>query len=199
VAGIMSFAEVVWIMNSEIEGNVANGDYGGIYVDSADSVVVRNSSIAYNTAYGRLGDVFEDLDLLGSGGLAITSSTNVQVEFCNLQGNWAYQFGGGLYVSYSEHVSVSDTTVLNNTAVRGGGISLWRSRHVSLSRVHLEGNWAEQSGAGMYANEVEVLAVTNCSLLHNRANSGSGSAVWLGKSTANITGSTFDQNTATLG
>ena len=195
----MSFADDFQILNSEIDANGANGDYGGVCVQFATNVVIRNSSVSSNKAEGLLAVNFLEVDLIGSGGLGITESEHVLIDSCVLHANRAYHYGGGLFVTYSNDVTIRDSSLVNNSAHSGGGVNLYRNRIIRLSSVLLQGNAAERNGGGMLVDQVDSLAVTASSLRRNRAEAGFGSAMWILKSTANITGNTFDDNAALLG
>ena len=199
VGGIMTTGDEFQLLRSTIVGNRALGDYGGVFVQFADRVVVRDSLFVDNTAEGALLDVFVDVDLYGSGGLAVAESANVEIDSCVISGNRAYHYGGGLFVTYSLHVIVSNTSLLNNSASSGGGMNLYRSYDVLLSSMLIKGNEAKFNGGGLLVDQVDGLVVTTSSLWRNVAETGSGSAIWLLKSTANISWSTFSHNSAPLG
>ena len=195
----MTTGDEFQLLRSTIVGNRALGDYGGVFVQFADRVVVRDSLFVDNTAEGALLDVFVDVDLYGSGGLAVAESANVEIDSCVISGNRAYHYGGGLFVTYSLHVIVSNTSLLNNSASSGGGMNLYRSYDVLLSSMLIKGNEAKFNGGGLLVDQVDGLVVTASSLWRNVAETGSGSAIWLLKSTANISWSTFSHNSAPLG
>jgi hypothetical protein len=100
----------VTVTDSVIEGNTADGDYGGVYADSAGDVVVQTSVISGNVAQGC------------GGGLALDGSGLYVLErnriLDNDAGGWC---GDGLLVDGLEDVFSENNLIADNG---GSGIYL---------------------------------------------------------------------------
>lgn len=97
------------ILNSTIgglttaDGNVANGNGGGIF---GQSVTVQSSAVTGNTSHNRGGGIYS------KGMLSVQNST--------LSGNSADDSGGGIY---GFNVTLTDATIANNTANADSGVA----------------------------------------------------------------------------
>jgi hypothetical protein len=199
VGAIMSFADSIVIRDSNIVHNRASGDYGGVLIEGANNILIQNSSFMDNFAEGLLADYFLEVDLIGSGGLAISSSSNVLIEHCLFGNNIAYHFGGGLFVTYTDNVVMRNCSLVNNTAKNGAGMNLYRSRSVVLSSLWVEGNAAGSNGGGVFAEIVENIEVLGSKMVSNVASNGFGSAIFVFQCSANISGNHFGSNSAPTG
>lgn len=197
---VLSVSQSVTILKSAIEGNVANHDYGGILIEDAQKVLIKNTNIVNNSAIGNLEVVYTDEHTEGNGGLAILHSMNVEIDYCFFEANYAYLYGGAFYATYSEYVAVRNTIMRANDARLGGAVNLYRITHAIFFSVRFEDNSAVRDGGAMHMVESKDVLVSNCSFLGNSANRGFGSAAWLHlSSAANFTGNYFDGNRAPLG
>jgi parallel beta-helix repeat protein len=196
---IMALRVDVTIVNSTIEGNVATQDYGGIYLNDAHDVKIRNTNIINNTASGNVEILFSDIHSEGSGGLGLSLCSNVVIENCLLDSNSAYQYGGALYITYSENVVVRNTTIRSNIARLGGAVNVYRGNDIQFLSLQFEDNEAKRDGGALHVDETTDVVVSNCTFLRNTARRGSGSAAWLTFSSAAFEGNTFDANEAPLG
>lgn len=201
IAGaVLSVSQSVTMLNSTIEGNIANHDYGGVLIEDAEGVLIQDTKIANNSAIGNLEVVYTDEHTEGNGGLAILRSVNVEIDHCSFEANYAYLYGGAFYVTYSDHVIVKNTVMRSNDARLGGAVNLYRSTHVTFSSVKFEDNSAVRDGGALHIDESIDVFVSKCSFLRNTASRGFGSAAWLIlSSSANFTGSSFAENKAPLG
>ncbi len=109
---------------------------GGIYMQSADSALLKDLIVEDNlaTTYG--------------GGAYISSSANVSVEGCIFRNNTAGTYGGGLAFSGSA-LDVSDTEITGNSTSSGYGGGLYVNANPgTFTDVELSGNTSYQYGAG---------------------------------------------------
>lgn len=135
------------IETSTLSGNMATGDGGAIAV-SGGNVSVNFSQISSNTATNGGGVLVE-----GAGSLFLDSST--------LNSNTASMLGGGLRVD-SQATVVNSTlsgNVANSISAGGGGISVSTSGSLDLTNATLAGNVAA-SGDGGAVSVASLGAVT---------------------------------------
>jgi len=109
------------LMDSHIEGGVAGGHGGGIYVSSGGRLLMSNSVV--DTSKVTKTNVFQG----GGGGVYIYRGTMTMTNLSRVgrigtgNGNVSAQDGGGIYLQDSS-LYAEDSWVLNNVAGRGGGI-----------------------------------------------------------------------------
>lgn len=148
--------------SSTTNGGAIRSDYGSIgeefsYVSIQDSILRRNSA-----AYGG----------------AIFGARRIEVVDSTITDNSATQLGGGMYVGYSFHHTITNSTISNNTAVKGGGIlaggGLWYKGMLTVRGSTITGNAAtsgEGDGIYSYTTILSLLdstmsnASNNCKLL----------------------------------
>jgi predicted outer membrane repeat protein len=107
----------------------------------------------------------------GQGGGAVVNGGSVDFSHLTLDGNSA-DFGGGLSVGFVSSVTVSDSTVSKNTAVRsGGGLQVYLSQGegIKFTNVTFSGNQANDNGGGIFVNTTGVLNLANATIMGNTA------------------------------
>jgi hypothetical protein len=133
--------EVVVQNHSIVQGNY-DYDYGAI--NSTGGVTIENSILRNNTA------------MAGGGALSVGGRTiigNSQITGNTVQGG----NGGGLLLTSSAYLEMSDSLVASNLATgtassSGGGI--YSLARINLTRVTLSGNRTVSTGGGLYAGYV---------------------------------------------
>ena len=188
--GIFVFSSPT-ISNNLITGNMLSGPEasyqgGGIYlnalVNGATPVITRNI-------------------IAGNRAVPVAGTT---------QGT-TYGSGGGMYVGYNSHPTISENRITNNvvaadavyTAGVGGGISVYSSGAptVVITRNLIAGNAVKDNGGGVYFGDSyydephPVVKVTNNEIRGNVAG-GKGGGISVFYSAASIVGNTIDGNTA---
>ena len=153
---------------------------GGAHVSDGGSLVVRNSTIRDNTARGETihGDG-AGIFVRNDGALTITDST---ISANRTPGGW----GGGL--SAEGPLTLVDTSIIGNEALRGGGIYGGFPAVVVDSLI--ADNHADQTGGGIYLSELEMLGST-VSGNQSRADAG---GIFLSFVDVTITNSTISGN-----
>ncbi|MGJ8669948.1 MAG: choice-of-anchor Q domain-containing protein, partial [Oceanococcus sp.] len=114
-------------------GNTCNG--GAIYVQDA------NAQLSF------IDGSIRDSRARRGGGIYILDGT-VTVLGSSLSGNTAYQFGGGICISYSDRTLIINSSLSGNTAYLGGGLHT-NSGSAILIHSSLSGNTAAEGG-GIY-------------------------------------------------
>jgi len=144
-----------------VDGNVAQGDGGGIYTASpmtATSTIVRN-----NNALTNGGGIYNE------GNTSIVNST--------ISGNTS-EGGGGIFLTGSNTVSISGSTLSGNSAVGGGGISGRAGMTLKVVNSTISGNVGSDVGAGLYSNgNVQLNFVTIAKNLAGADSAGAGSGI----------------------
>ncbi|MCB0038547.1 MAG: VCBS repeat-containing protein [Caldilinea sp.] len=150
---------------SSIFLNSADNVGGGIYNQSAGSVTLSASSVVSNSAINNGGGIYNT----GSG--SVITMTNDGL----VQGNSASNLGGGIFNRHTGLVTLSDSSVILNSAGVGGGIYNDLAGGVTLSTSSVLSNSAGSLGGGIYITDTgSILSMTNSRLLHNSAGSGGG-------------------------
>jgi predicted outer membrane repeat protein len=136
--GVYSIDDL-WIYDSTISNNVADGDGGGIYAESA--LIIADSVISGNVHT-------EPAD--GGGGIR-AGGTSVSILRTEIAENVTQANGGGLYSSADDAViSIVDSTIAGNEANYGGGISVLGARNsVLIANSTITGNQA-MFGSAMF-------------------------------------------------
>jgi len=143
--GIHSYNSILSITKSIITGNYAD-DGAGIQNGGNNTVTISDSNISGNTAslYGgginnynnSLGLTITDSIISGNvacygAGIYAFNST-FTVEDTDIYGNKSNQSGGGIYLKESA-LTLTGSTVSDNSAETGGGIMVWSISSAALS------------------------------------------------------------------
>lgn len=145
------FATLIEVANSQITGNAATSDAGGIYFYMfAGSVTITNSVISGNTADGDGGGISVFYYDGGS-----NNAVNVSIIGSTISGNTAGQDGGGIWIGFYENATgdfiVRDTTISGNTAGSLGGgvffyVDLAFNGSILIDGSSITGNAASEGG-----------------------------------------------------
>jgi CSLREA domain-containing protein len=176
------------MLRSTFEGNSSEGEGGGLAVTANGTVLVSDSE-------------FYDNHTETSGGGILNAGMRVTFRRLTVDGNKAFEEGGGIDNQGSGEFVVEDSTISRNTAYDGGGISnrpdalsrivnstLWDNRaknagggfnHESdadtdIFNTTLSGNVAQFSGGGIYVDADGGLRVVNSTITQNISPGGSG-------------------------
>jgi hypothetical protein len=180
-------------------GRVSGGFGGGIYADYVGKLTLTNvriqgcESIAVVEGGGGEGGGIDvemgDLILINSVITGNTATANSET--------YSFGRGGGINLCACATFSIQNSTISNNHADSlGGGMNVEGQGTITGST--LSGNICGGEGGGMAFDSTGTLAMTNCTLAKNQANSG-GALYAIGFSIGEVTiqNSTIAQNTAT--
>jgi Ca2+-binding RTX toxin-like protein len=184
------------IVNSQVSGNYAYYDGGGVFVDEG-TLTITGSEISNNTAYSEGGGIAVDDTPGGATDVRIADSTvsgneslddegggvyldsidgGAVIERSTLSGNTAYNEGGGIYVdgATAGSVTVESSTFSGNDAQEGAGIYLDEvDESVAVRNSTLSGNRALYEGGGIFidsdTDNDENIAIRNSTLSGNSA------------------------------
>ena len=151
------------IQGSEISGNKSKDYSGGgaylYYIWSGYTVSVQDSVIANNKA------------TLEGGGLWLRYADKLDLNGVDLIDNGGEEglYGGGIFMSGGQTVTVHETRMAGNTATYGGGFyATATSLSADWTNVLVQENLARVGGGGCWVNS-ELLTATNMSFLGNQA------------------------------
>lgn len=163
------------ISDSTFSGNEALDEGGAIFIQYGPVNIV-NSEFDSNWAYNS-GALF----IAGNGGIAI-------VEGCTFKENIANNSGGAIVVFQDSNLTISDSSILDNTAFQGGAIYV-EGANATLVNVSVTGNTADQGGA-FFVDSGSVVSVQSSSISGNGATS-AGASLYCNGSSFALDQSTF--------
>lgn len=163
---------------------------GGIYIDTARSVRIRDSVIAGNEAPGGAGVFVRDGDVDitrttisgnqggssdsgNGGGIHHAGGELLQIVDCIISDNQVRGVGGGVFAS--SPLRIVDTTISGNRALGGGGILSKTKRTLKIEGSTISGNGSSVSGGGI-AVDVGDLRLVNSTVENNTSRNGAGIA-----------------------
>jgi CSLREA domain-containing protein len=178
-AGIWSNGEIT-LTGIILSGNQAATAGGGIFNSTGGTVSVSGGTFSGNIADNGGG-------ILNYGSLSIGYNTT-------FSGNTAQTSGGGIFTSGTGTVTLTDSTLMTNTAASYGGGLYSSGGVVTIVNSEITGNFA--MNAGGIANYVEM-SLTGCTLTNNSATFSGGAIINGGELT--ITVGTISENSAGFG
>ncbi|MEM9773247.1 MAG: choice-of-anchor Q domain-containing protein [Chloroflexota bacterium] len=147
------------ILLSQSTAKIENFSEANLIINGNDYAVDGNQIGRPLTIYGSEVDILE-----------ITLKNGVD-DYENCDFNFGLdKCGGGFYVGYSATVTVSNSTIISNTANRGGGIANW-SEQLLLFDTTVSGNSAFLGG-GIYNSD--NISISNSSIFNNDSDFGAG-------------------------
>jgi hypothetical protein len=156
------------VVNSTFAGNAANGTDGNpgnggnggaiVFDGQMTTMALCGSTFSGNTANAAGGAIFR---------VAYTDEpTNVdRCTFDSNVGNAQTCNGGAIYLE-NTHITMTATTISNNTSHYGGGFWVGQSAIADLTNVTLTGNSSAQGAAFWFANDVSGTFL-NCTIAGN--------------------------------
>lgn len=181
-SGIKLTLENLTLTGGKTTGSALEGSGGAIY--SEGEVILENCKIENCYAIGDGGAIYSEGALTLNGCTIGGEQYYDGSESGKTKGNTA-SIGGGIYVASSngeKKVSVTGTTISNNTAIhQGGGI-----------------NFISDSG-GLITADLNSVTVTNNKLTDTNSPYSNGGGIYTKGGTLNMTGCTVTGNNAVLG
>lgn len=160
---------------------------------STGTLTVTNSRINGNTAFGTGAS---------GGGAIINTSGTLRVSNASMDGNSATRAGGAIEANAST-TSLDRVRLTNNdtgpTPGNGGGLHLTGTGSVSVSNSSVMGNTASEEGGGLWNSATGTMSVQGSRIVNNSANgtSGSGGGLLNNLGTLSASSSMIDRNSAT--
>ncbi|WP_203715858.1 choice-of-anchor Q domain-containing protein [Asanoa siamensis] len=178
------------ITRGTFSGNVSGGSGGGVFSDTQRPATVTGSVFTANEA----GDPVSGDG--GGGGLYAGGDGAVTIAGSTFTENTAIATGGGLVLASGAASSVTDTFVRDNHALGGAGVQ-HEGQGVTLRRLTITGNVAEEDGGGIQSEGSGTFQILDTRVERNRALHGGGFAN-VADGTLTVSGTTFWDNRATL-
>ncbi len=162
----------VVINRSIIQNNVAGEIYpnpsiyqkgGGIGMNNFGTLILTNSEIQNNQAFGTGGGIF-------------TGESNVTIKNCIFRNNTA-QEGGGIHQGIGGSVTVNKSQITDNssTGTSGGGGGIRSENLLRINDSTITGNYSYSEGGGIVASEFYI---QNSIINNNEAAYGGGISGW---------------------
>lgn len=130
------------------------------------------------------------------GGIYVTGHDAVSLSNCTISGNSAGADGGGIYSTPA--ITITNSTVSGNTAHgSGGGISAAAALTVSASTI--SSNTAQTSNGGGISDTSDLLTIDGSTISNNRAPQGQGGGIFASTNIVALTNTTVYDNYAQRG
>lgn len=171
--------------NTDILGNAATQNGGGIYATDGVTITAKDSSISNNSAGGWAGGVF------AYNGVVINAENT---KFLNNTADAA----GGVYAAKGVVLNAKNTKFLGNTAKSGGGILLWDNSSADLNNSEVSGNKATGNGGGVYIWDSTCSLTASNGTVFRENSASSGGGIFSSGGTVTAEDSTFEKNTAVM-
>jgi len=188
------------VTDSTFTGNTASDKGGAIYAFTINDVTITGSTFTDNTSDSGGGAV----KVYGDDDNAVVTITDTTIS-----GNTADGYGGGLYVSYVVDLTITGSTITDNTAdAEGGGGGYLYSIYgdISITDSTISGNTAGTYGGGLYlgsdiGSDGGSVTITRTTIADNTATGDTGGGLYLNDLYVPVTvrSSTISGNTATAG
>ena len=140
--------------SGEISGNkAANG--GGVASTGAGSFQITGGKIVRNDADGDGGGIYISF--------AFTREAEKTIAHCDIDGNTAGNYGGGVFIQGNSFIAVSldGDSIRRNSAMDGGGVYVNQMEQLSLAgRLHINGNQCTGRGANLYLHSSDTMYVS---------------------------------------
>jgi hypothetical protein len=160
--GIYSYGNLT-VTNSSIRDNISRRSSGGGIYKLSGNLTVTGSTITGNTA------------VLGGGIYSVEGSGTVSTsEIVNNTASESNYGGGGGGIFNNGELTVTDSTIIDNAAVRfGGGILNYFGGTLTVRRSKISGNSAGAEGGALFTF-YGAASITDSTLTYNEASVGGG-------------------------
>lgn len=194
-------AGVFTLTNVNLDNNIvfnSPGNGGGLHVTGAGNITINGGTVNSNEAGAEGGGLWN-----GSGTMTIDGTT---ISENTASGAGPDQGGGGIYNLNAGTLVISNATISNNsadgTAGSGGGILNDMGSQLSITDSAITGNSAIRAGGGIEDNSNTSTIILNNVMLNNNTVSGppgNGAGLHItGAGNVTITGGTVNNNIASL-
>lgn len=189
---------VVTLTDSSVTNNVSRGDGGGVFVRDSEFNIVNTATDKVANPISITGNTIGATDRTG-GGLYFDGIAKVSLDGVLIDGNTAFDDGGGFYATSDANVSIDNSTISNNvlgnaTAHDGAGFFVTTRAAITIANSVIDNNTATRSG-GAFRNESAdaSVTITNTTISNNTAINNDGGAIHT-IGTLSIKDSTFTDN-----
>ncbi len=192
VVAAESGANSTSIVDSTVEHNSSDGE-GGVMHAYSGSVTLTGDTIAYNTSGGE-GAALDYNKSGTAGAITLTGST--------ISSNFAGSDGGALYLYEASSLTVSSSTLDNNSDYDeyGGAIYAEKLGSVTIEGSTLSGNsTGDEYGGAIYADGDGTLSVSSSTFVDDSSGGEEGGAIYSYETDLTMRGSSFRGNQADEG
>ncbi len=157
----------------------------GLHLRMSENSILTGNTFIRNTATS------------GGGGLLIHAGRNTLLAANTIISNTA-NYGGGLRILQSYTVTLSDNTIISNTALtgNGGGLDISQSYTVTLTDNTISDNTAAYGGGGLNVSQSYTVTLTDNAISGNVADYEGGGLNVSQSYTVTLTGNTISGNAA---
>jgi len=150
----------MFINNSSIDQNAANGSYGGgIFNGDARNLTITNSTISNNDVSGDGGGIFNN------GGTVILTNVTISGNESDL-GPEPNESGGGVYNASPGTINMTNVTIATNVAYNSQGDGIFNSGTVNLINTLIAQNDNQNcAGTGPYYASYSLSSDLSCSFI----------------------------------
>ena len=183
----------ITIDNCNFYGNHVSNSGGAIFIFNADAKIT-------NCSFG-LGGYSSVYAWSGCGVSLVTYAREVVFDNCEFTEMNESYFGGGLYITGSTNVTISNSNFHDNATWRGSSFYANNSSNVNVVSTSFINNVsaaAPDGQAGQFGTlyiEGSVATISDCNFLGNTGNNAGGAIFANNASTINIFGGSFTNNT----
>ncbi len=174
-------------------------DASAIIIDGTGNDTGANPLVAFDTITVTVADLTLTNNSVMSA-IAVTGAT-VTLDNCVISNNTApTDPGGGMWISSSSTVTLTDCTVNGNqtgAGIMSGGIHTESNSSLGLINCTIANNQAGDDGGGLYVED-SSLSLCGCTIFDNTSGDNGGGLAWLGNifSELQVSDSTFNGNSA---
>jgi predicted outer membrane repeat protein len=120
---------------------------------------------------------------------------SLHLEGLTVSGGQTQLDGGGIFNSQG-HLTLTDSEIINNTALYGAGIAAHNNATIEMIDTHISGNASGYGGGGIYVISNSTIEVTDSVIDSNTATFGPGGGIYVFQGEVDLIGSTLDGNAA---
>ncbi|MFM7099253.1 MAG: choice-of-anchor Q domain-containing protein, partial [Gemmataceae bacterium] len=180
-AGIINTNSSLTVNNSKFTGNSSLKDGGAVLNTNANSfLVVNNSTFSSNTARN---------------GGAVFNKGTATFNTSTISGNINAIKGGGFYNDTNGNLTLTDSTVLNNSSTGNGGAIFNYGASLNIYKSTISGNSSSANGGGISNKNAGAVTISYTKVSSNSAASGAG--VYNRNTRLSISNSTISGNSGT--
>ena len=126
---------------------------------------------------------------------AIGSDGDLDLEGVIVSGGQTQLDGGGIFNSQG-NLTLTDSEIINNTALYGAGIAAHNNATIEIIDTHISGNASGYGGGGIYVISNSTVEVTDSVIDSNTATFGPGGGIYVSQGEVDLIRSTLDGNAA---
>ncbi len=156
-----------------------DGDYGGGVIAMASTSIIRNCVVSADSTRFDGGGILcfgpgtdmriEDCDVAGNGadhyggGICVKQDARAVITGCWISGNLADEFGGGVYIEEGSRAVIEGCVICDNSSYSGAGVNALGK--CEITETVINGNTASMNGGGVFS--ADSLSLFRCTIIEN--------------------------------